>query len=108
MNACYKCREVKNYAHYGQRVGGDGGALAGGSYSLGELAAAVDEGLGWSKNTLATYLKRMAAKGLVKIERGAPKPYSAAVERDDCARAEREALLNRVYNGAAASLSPRS
>ena len=77
---------------------------AGGSYSLGELAAAVDEGLGWSKNTLATYLKRMAAKGLVKIERGAPKPYSAAVERDDCARAEREALLNRVYNGAAGEL----
>ncbi|HIT29818.1 MAG TPA: BlaI/MecI/CopY family transcriptional regulator [Candidatus Scatomorpha stercoravium] len=77
---------------------------AGGSYSLGELAAAVDEGLGWSKNTLATYLKRMAAKGLVKIDRGAPKPYSAAVERDDCARAEREALLNRVYNGAAGEL----
>ena len=73
-------------------------------FALGELAARLHDARGWNKNTVYTYLQRMSAKGLVSIDRGAAKPYSAAVSRADCARAERGALLSRVYNGAAGDL----
>ena len=58
----------------------------------------------WSKNTVHTYLKRMEAKGLVAIDRSHPQPYAAAVTREECARAERKDLLDRVYSGAAGNL----
>ena len=73
-------------------------------FALGEAAAALRESRGWNKNTVYTYLTRMAAKGLVSIDRGASRPYAAAVSRADCARAERGVLLERVYNGAAGDL----
>lgn len=57
---------------------------AGESFSLGELTRALYPGQGWSKNTVHTYLKRMEAKGLVKIERSSPAPYSAGAAREDC------------------------
>ena len=68
---------------------------SGDNFSLKEIQAN-----GWNKNTVHTYLTRMEKKGLVKIERGAAKPYSAAVSRDDCAKNERDELLKRVYGGA--------
>lgn len=80
-------------------------ALWGGeSFALGELAERLRSTNGWNKNTVYTYLTRMAAKGLVKIDRSGPRPYSAAVSRSDCAREERSELLNRVYKGAAGEL----
>ncbi len=55
-------------------------ALWGGErFALGEVASALGESMGWNKNTVYTYLTRMAAKGLVNIDRGLAKPYSAAV-----------------------------
>ena len=51
---------------------------AGESFSLGELTRALYPGQGWSKNTVHTYLKRMEAKGLVKIERSSPPPRGRA------------------------------
>lgn len=77
---------------------------AGGSFSLGELTRALHARQGWSKNTVHTYLKRMEAKGLVRIEQGSPAPYSAAAAREDCARQERRELLDKVYGGAAGDL----
>lgn len=73
-------------------------------FALGELASVLKEANGWNKNTVYTYLTRMSAKGLVNIDRTRPKPYSAAVSREDCARRERGELLERVYNGAAGDL----
>ena len=75
-----------------------------GEAALGDIAARLKEERGWNKNTAYTYLTRMAAKGLVDIDREPEKPYSAAVTREDCARAERGELLERVYNGAAGDL----
>ena len=54
---------------------------SGESFALGELAAELKNSKGWNKNTVYTYLTRMAAKGLVNIDRSQPKPYSAAVSR---------------------------
>ena len=77
---------------------------SGESFALGELAAELKGSKGWNKNTVYTYLTRMAAKGMVSIDRSQPKPYSAAVSREDCAGRERHELLSRVYNGAAGDL----
>lgn len=73
-------------------------------FTLGEVAAALRETNGWNKNTVYTYLTRMAAKGLVNIDRTHPAPYSAAVTRDECAEQERQKLLERVYNGSAGDM----
>lgn len=70
-------------------------------FTLGEITAALQK---WSKNTVYTYLTRMEAKGLVAIDRTLPKPYAAAILREDCARKERNDLLNKVYGGAAGDL----
>ena len=72
--------------------------------SLSETTRALSPVKGWSKNTVHTYLTRMEGKGLVAIDRAATRPYSAAVTREDCARAERKDLLDRVYSGAAGNL----
>ena len=75
-----------------------------GEANLGEIAGLLKEERGWNKNTVYTYLTRMAAKGLENIDRSRSRPYSAAVTREDCAREERSELLTRVYNGAAGDL----
>ena len=73
--------------------------------NLGQITDAVKSQSGWSRNTVHTYLTRMESKGLVNIDRTAePHIYTAAVSRDDCARQERSALLNKVYGGAAGDL----
>ena len=73
-------------------------------FGLGEITHALARVKGWSKNTVYTYLTRMEGKGLVRIDRSQTKPYAAAVERETCARREREELLSKVYGGAAGEL----
>lgn len=73
-------------------------------FALGEVTEALKAKKKWSRNTVHTYLTRMEAKGLVKIERTKEKPYAAAVLREDCAKEERRDLLQRVYDGAAGDL----
>ena len=73
-------------------------------FALKEITKALSPVLGWNRNTVYTYLVRMEAKGLVCIDRESPKPYRAAVTREGCAREEREALLSKVYGGAAGDL----
>ena len=66
--------------------------------TLGQAADALRPCTGWSRNTVHTYLTRMAAKGLVTIV------GEAAVTREDCAAAERRGLLERAYQGSAGKL----
>lgn len=76
-----------------------------GEAPLGEIVDDLKPVKGWSRNTVLTYLTRMEDKGLVCIERACdPHTYSAAVSREECARRERNNLLNRVYGGAAADM----
>lgn len=76
-----------------------------GEAPLGEIVDDLKPVTGWRRNTVLTYLTRMEGKGLVRIDRGhEPHIYSAAVSREACARRERNNLLNRVYNGAAADM----
>lgn len=73
-------------------------------FSLGEVTIALQPINHWNKNTVFTYLTRMAGKGLIAIDRTHPQPYSAAVTREDCAREVRHVLLSKVYGGAAGEL----
>lgn len=73
-------------------------------FSLKEITDALKTVNGWNKNTVYTYLTRMAEKDMVAIDHGSDKPYSAALSREACARQERSDLLTRVYGGAAADL----
>ena len=73
--------------------------------SLGAAVDALRPSTGWSRSTVLTYLTRMEAKGLVTIDKAAsPHRYRPAVRREDWAAAERQGLLDRVYQGSAGKL----
>ena len=82
------------------------GALwSSGGATLGELTRALYEETKWSRNTVLTYLTRMEAKGLVRIEKeGYPSIYRAALDQDACRAQARDRFLKQVYQGAAGDL----
>ena len=83
----------------------DGTICSKGEMALGEVVDALKENTGWTRNTVHTYLTRMEKKGLVNIDRsGETHRYSAAVSREDCARKERNNLLDKLYGGATGEL----
>jgi len=67
--------------------------------SFGTVCDELKTRKGWSKTTVHTYLTRMEKKGLVSIDHSLMEPYAAAVSHDECAKEEREELLDRVYGG---------
>lgn len=59
----------------------------------------------WSRNTVHTYLTRMEAKGLVRIDKTvSPHIYRVTVDREGCRQMERRSFLQRVYSGSAGDL----
>lgn len=76
-----------------------------GGAELGALVSELFEETGWSRNTVHTYLTRMEAKGLVRIDKEvAPHIYYATTDRESCQKNERQNFLNRVYSGSAGDL----
>ena len=72
---------------------------------LGELVNTLYPQTKWNRNTVLTYLTRMEAKGLVKIDKmRSPHLYHATVDRESCQQKERESFLNRVYSGSTGDL----
>ncbi len=72
---------------------------------LGELVNALYPQTKWSRNTVLTYLTRMEAKGLVKIDKAvSPHLYRATIDRESCQQKERQSFLNRVYSGSTGDL----
>lgn len=53
----------------------------------------------WSVHSVNSFLKRMEAKGAVKIHDGRPIRYSAALDREEAVQQETNDLLGRVYGG---------
>ena len=65
-----------------------------------ELAAALEEKVGWAKSTTITTLRRMEEKGLVHCEvMGRTRHYRPSVERRQAVRRETRSFLNKVYRG---------
>ena len=76
-----------------------------GGAELGVLVNELFENTGWSRNTVLTYLTRMEAKGLVRIDKETyPHIYYATLDRENCQQQERQSFLHRVYSGSAGDL----
>lgn len=76
-----------------------------GGAELGTLVTRLQPDTGWNRNTVLTYLTRMEAKGLVRIDKEAsPHRYCAVFDRERCRQQERQSFLQRVYSGSAGDL----
>lgn len=72
---------------------------------LGVLVNGLYGSTGWSRNTVLTYLTRMEAKGLVRIDKkDYPHIYYPTLDRESCQKQECRNFLDRVYSGAAGDL----
>lgn len=80
-------------------------ALWTGPRTLMELVRELGERTGWAKSTVATMVRRMEEKGLVRAEQeGRTKVFYPCVARERAAAAETESLLSRVYHGSVGML----
>ena len=78
--------------------------MTGGS-ELGEIVEMLKADTGWTRNTVHTYLTRMEAKKLVRIDKNVnPHIYKASVSKDECRKSERKSFLSRVYKGSAGDM----
>ena len=69
-------------------------------HTLMELVASLGQSVGWSKSTVATEVRRMAAKGILTYdEQGRTKIFRPAVTREAVATRETRSLLQRAYHG---------
>lgn len=65
-----------------------------------ELAAALEQRIGWAKSTTITTLHRMEEKGLIRCEiAGRTRRYFPVLEQDQARRQETRSFLERVYQG---------
>ena len=64
-----------------------------------EISQAVEADTGWSKHSIISFLKRMAAKGYVEIDHSRPIRYRPLLDRQDTMRKETQNLLGKVYGG---------
>lgn len=73
--------------------------------SLREITNALESETGWSRSTIHVMLKRLIAKGAVRVDEGTKiNEYYPAVNRLDVAPKETESFLNRVYDGSVGML----
>ena len=68
--------------------------------TLMELVRELKERAGWAKSTVATVVRRMEDKGLLRSEQaGRAKVFYPCVAREEAAAAETDSLLTKVYRG---------
>jgi len=66
-----------------------------------EVVQALSKTTDWSPKTIRTLVKRLVVKGALKFEQiGRVYSYSPTVEEKDCAVAEAQSFLKRIYGGA--------
>ncbi len=76
-----------------------------GGAELGTVVQRLQPEIGWSRNTVLTYLTRMEAKGLVAIDKtAAPHRYRAVPDQESCRTQERKSFVERVYSGSTGDL----
>lgn len=73
--------------------------------SLREITDALKDETGWSRPTIHVMLKRLIAKGAIRMDdSGKLQEYYPKISRQDVAPEETESFLNRVYDGSVGML----
>ena len=68
--------------------------------TIAEMVSALASDVGWSKTTIFVMLKRLIAKGAVRVDdTGKIQQYYPLIAKDDVAPAETDSFLSRVYDG---------
>jgi len=68
--------------------------------TLGEIVHALEGETGWTKATIFTMLKRLMAKGALRMDSsGRLQEYYPLISRRDVAPEETDSFLARVYDG---------
>jgi len=68
--------------------------------TIGEFVSELESETGWTKTTVFVMLKRLAAKGAVRIdESGRVHEYYPLIAREDVETGETASFLSRVYDG---------
>ena len=69
-------------------------------HTLMELVDELGQTVGWSKSTVATMVRRMEEKGILRYEeQGRTKIFYPVISRNEAAARETESLLHRAYHG---------
>lgn len=69
-------------------------------HTLMELVTSLGQSVGWSKSTVATVVRRMEEKGILRYEEhGRTKTFYPALSREDVTSRETKNLLQRAYHG---------
>ena len=69
-------------------------------HTLMELVALLESSAGWSKSTVATMVRRMEEKGIIRHEeQGRTKVFHPALSQEAVAERETQSLLERAYHG---------
>lgn len=70
-----------------------------------EVFEALPRGHGWKQKTVNTFLARLAAKGVLRVDKKEKAHvYVARVPREKCVQSESETFLQRVFRGATGDL----
>ena len=68
--------------------------------TLMQLVHTLSAEVGWSKSTVATMVRRMEAKGLVRFEEGGrARLIYPTLTRREASRAETDGLISKVFRG---------
>ena len=68
--------------------------------TLMELVRSLSAEVGWAKSTVATMVRRMEAKGLLRFEDGGrAKLIYPNLTREEASRTETDGLVNKVFRG---------
>ena len=68
--------------------------------TLMQLVHTLSKEVGWSKSTVATMVKRMEAKGLVRFEEGGKaRLIYPTLTREEASRSETNGLIDKVFQG---------
>lgn len=69
-------------------------------HTLMELVAELGQTMLWTKSTVATMVRRMEAKGLIRYETvDRTKHFLPCITREEASLKETHSLLNRAYQG---------
>ncbi len=68
--------------------------------TLGDMVEAMQDDTAWSKGTIFTMLRRMSAKGAVRMDdSGKYQQYYPVLQKEEAEQTETRSFLERVYDG---------